>query len=114
MINRNKGVRNHFPYLLRTIYTKDTAVTLTKNECQNTLIKMTDSGAITLPVAEKELDGAEVIVSAANAGGCTVVVAAGFHGTGAGHDTVTLAQGDAGRFICDGSNWYNLSGYAST
>lgn len=99
--------------IVRNVIDKAGAATLTPEECMFTLIRQSANNAITLPAASGHLKGCDVIVSAAHASGCTVTVAAGFHGTGSSHDTVTLAQGDAGHFYCDGSYWYNSSGIAS-
>ena len=61
--------------------------------------------ALTLPAAGGGNKGAIVTITNYAAAVVTVVVAAGF---GGGHDTLTLAQGEAAEVHSDGAYWYAL------
>lgn len=87
-------------------YTTAGNVALTVAEIQQYgLVLIAGAHAVTLPAAAVALAGCMVFVSSNNAAG-TLVCAAGFHGAGAGADTITLGVGEACIAYCDGTNWY--------
>ena len=88
-------------------YTTGAGVALTEAEvAQYGLILIAGAHAVTLPPASVALAGRMLLVSSNNAAG-TLVVAAGFHGGGAGADTITIGVGCGVIAYCDGTNWYS-------
>lgn len=98
--------------------TKTATATLTQGEVINSgFIIATHASvaiAITIPAAAGVYKGYELIVAQGGAAAVTVVCAAGYGGGGAATDTVTLAQGQFAKFVCDGSAWfYQATGAAA-
>lgn len=91
----------------RQAVTKSSTATLTDAEALNGLVLITAAVEITLPAAAAGNAGADVYLSTTTAS-ATVKVAAGFHGGGAGVDTLTLAANEGCHVYSDGSAWYLL------
>ena len=87
---------------------KAATVALLAEEVDFSFIKGDTSAAavaLTLPAANADMEGYDVLIVNAGAGALTVVCAAGF---GGGAVTLTLGRGEMAHCICDGSHWYDL------
>ncbi|GAB4430195.1 MAG: hypothetical protein Kow00106_24880 [Anaerolineae bacterium] len=90
----------------RIATTKSGAATLTNAEVLSGLVLLTAAVQLTLPAADPGNAGTDLYVSATAAG--SLRCAAGFHGGGAGYDTLTLAPYEGCHVYSDGDGWYLL------
>jgi hypothetical protein len=91
---------------IRGVVTKNAPATLSNAEVLGGLVLITAAVAITLPAAASGNEGADLYLSATDA--ATLVCTAGFHGGGAGDDTLTFAANEGCHVYSDGTNWYLL------
>ena len=89
---------------------KTATATLTKSEIDHGIVIAnhgTTAVVLTLPAATSLYKGNQVIIANKGAEPAKVYCEAGFGGAGGSYDYVTLAQGDAYEFFCEGSYWYD-------